>query len=331
MHTSNSLLIDVNPVKVRLLVKLALSVLLLSGLLYYVPMADVAAVLEHAHIGFVIAGVILQFLVRGVATFRMKVIADVQRMVLTRWALFRILLITQFYSLILPGTLAAGGAAWMKYVQHGAAKDAAVAAIILNRAIAMTFMVAIGAAAWVWDRAPDGWGGLTATAILAVLIIVVALPVPNEKPAGVQRRLADARWKRALQGVLVQLGSIRNVPTRGKLVVISSSLTHEFLSAVVLLAFAASLGLELSLAQVLWVRAGLQLLLMLPVSVAGLGVREVGLVSFGALLGFGAAESFAWSLLILLGLLVLSIVGAIMEVRHQPLTLRAGSSKGGAS
>jgi glycosyltransferase 2 family protein len=314
----------------RVIPQVGLSALLLICVLYYVQLDDVRATLERASVVLIIAGVVIQFLVRGVATFRMKVIADLQGMPLRHWDLFRILLITQFYSLLLPGTLAAGGATWLKYVQHGAAKDAALAAIILNRGISTAFLLFVGGAAWVWDRGPAGSGVLANLVLVAVLTLVMITPVTRARVTPRQTGPAGSSWRQALHGVLINLFAIRGMPPGGRVILIASSMGYELLGAGGMIVFAASLDVELTLAQALWMRAGLQILLMLPVSVAGLGVREVSLVAFGGLVGVDAADAFAWSLLIFSGLVILAMVGACMEVQHQSQALRAGSPKVGS-
>jgi glycosyltransferase 2 family protein len=74
-------------------------------------------------------------------------------------------------------------------------------------------------------------------------------------------------------------------------------------------------GLELEFLAVLWIRAGLQLVLMLPLSVAGLGLREAGLVGLGGLVGVPAATAMAWSLTIFFGSLLVAAAGGLIESR----------------
>jgi hypothetical protein len=77
--------------------------------------------------------------------------------------------------------------------------------------------------------------------------------------------------------------------------------------------FAMAVGLELALVTVLWMRAGLQVVLLLPLSIGGLGLREAGLVGLSAIIGVPAATAVTWSLTLFLGTLVVAAAGGLIE------------------
>jgi uncharacterized membrane protein YbhN (UPF0104 family) len=154
----------------RLTLRIILAGAVLALLFRFVPVAEVGAVLGGVAPGYLALGVLLQFVARAVATPRMHVIATNQGIAISHWQLFRILLITQYYALMLPGILATGGATWLKYVQAGASKTAAVAAVMLNRGIGTLVMVAAGAIAWLLSRGPGQW-----TLVLPLVALIATL------------------------------------------------------------------------------------------------------------------------------------------------------------
>jgi uncharacterized membrane protein YbhN (UPF0104 family) len=286
-------------------------------LLYFIPVGDIAAACSSIDPVLFAMAVSLQFLARGAAAYRMKIVADNQGMALSRWRLFRILLITQLYSLALPGTLAGGGITWLKCVQAGASKDAAAATVVFNRAIGLTFMMIVGTAAWIFDRAPEVPWLLAGVAAGTPLMIFLGTR-PRDTPNLTSVNNGDWSWTTAMAHIRKRFWMFRSLPAPAKLLLLSSSLAQEFLGGAVLLGFALALGLEVGLAQVLWIRAGLMLLLMMPMSVAGLGIREASLVGLGSLIGIDPASAMAWSLVTFAGVLIVAGVGGLMELQGSP-------------
>lgn len=311
----------------RFVVRIAIAAALLGLLFSFVPVRTVADALVHLSVGWLAVGLLLQFALRAVAAVRMKVIADSQGVGLSYAALWRIHLATQFYATLLPGPVAGGGATWVKYVQHGATHGAAAAMIVLNRGIAFVAMIAMGLAAWVVAEWPaQGW--IAAAAIGAALAAAPVLldakrgaPAPAGAGAAPDSDAAAApsarsRAVRMARGLLRRLLLLRTIPRGGKFVVLISSVVYEAIGAAVLWCFARAVGIELSVVTVLWMRAALQVvLLLLPIAPAGLGLREAGLVGLGALVDVPAAAALAWSLTIFFGTLVVAAAGGLVEAR----------------
>jgi glycosyltransferase 2 family protein len=280
--------------------------------LWFVPLTEVVGALARASLPWMLAGVALQFVVRAAATFRMRVVADNQGVALTHLQLYTILLVTQFYAMLLPGLLA-GGATWAKYVQRGAGKAAAAAMVLINRAVIVSVVVGVGLCAWVIERpgiqAPTA--GVVIAGVLGATVLVVVLPplpVPEKERAA---------YGTGLVGRLLNLGKrfllFLRLSRAGKLTVVASGIIESLLGASVFYCFALAVGVAVDPLAVLWVRAGITVALLLPITVAGLGVREASLVGFGALLGVAPALAVAWSFSILMGTIVVAGVGAVIE------------------
>jgi glycosyltransferase 2 family protein len=342
-----------------LAVRLAVAVGGLAVLFRFVPLDALAETLAGIHAIWLGVALLMQYAMRAVATLRMKVIADHQGLHLSHFAHWRILLITQFYSMLLPGPVVGGGATWMKYVQHGADHPTAAASIVLNRAVGLVMLVVIGAMAWFADA------GQTVPLLLATLLLagllalavfdVRALPLRSGHGAHFRRAAAaggpalppaSRRPQDGAQGsrpgirslavriateLLRRLELFVAIPRRGKLVVVTGSALYEVVAAATMLCFAMAVGLALPLLTVLWMRAALQLLLLLPFTIAGLGLREAGLVGLCALVGVPAAVAVAWSLTILLGQITVAASGGVLEAKGASGELRGGAQPSGTA
>jgi glycosyltransferase 2 family protein len=310
-------------------VRVAFALGVLGVLFAFVPVGEVAAMLTTLHPWWLVAGLLLQYVMRAVATVRMKIITDAQGMVLDHLTLWRILLATQFYSMVLPGPLVGGGATWLKYVQHGAGRAAAGVAILLNRGIALGVLLVVGSIAWLSDAGVMPL--LPAVLLLAVVLLLptlIALPATSsgETTSGETTSGGKASSYRAAAGS-VQRGRIARharelmrrarlfamLPAPARLLLVGGSVVHEIVGAGVMLCFAYAVGLELPLLTVLWMRAALQLVLVLPVTIAGLGLREASLVGLCALVDVPATVAIGWSLTIFLGSLVIAATGGLIE------------------
>lgn len=297
---------------IRVGIRLGVAVAVLVLLFRFVPFAAVADALTDLHMGWVVAGVLLQYVLRVVGAMRMKPITSSQSIDLDHWTLFRILLAAQFYSMLLPGPLAGGGATWLKYVQHGASRQGAAVAIVLNRAIGMVVMITLGAAALLADpRGP--YAGVAAAVLIAGLAVLVAANLPWASKPAAPSPAGRSRVRRAVSSFRERLLLFGRMRARDKVVVVVGSAAFEIVGAAVMWCFARAGGLDVSLLTVVWIRAALQIVLVLPITVAGLGVREVGLVGVGALIGIPAAAAVTWSLTIFFGALIVAASGGLLE------------------
>jgi hypothetical protein len=109
--------------------------------------------------------------------------------------------------------------------------------------------------------------------------------------------------------------------------VLGGAIAAELGNVAAMWAFARAVGAHVDFVSVMWMRGLLQTALLLPLSIAGLGVREVSLVGLGALVGVPAPAAVAWSLAILAGSVLVALAGGLLEAtgRAAPLPSRAAA------
>ncbi len=294
-------------------VKVVFSIVLLAVLFQFVPLSDIVDVIANTNVGWFTFALALQFLARAAATFQMQVVAANQGVSLSILDLYRLLLTTQFYSLILPGPIAGGGVAWVKYLHHGAAKGTAAAIVMLNRSMGFGMMTIVGACAWIVERHSDRPVLVVSTLIIALLAAAITIALPPQESAADPSPLDEPHTTSRLRRFWYRLFLFRRISRPGKLILVVSAFMNAILTAAVILSFAFAVNVELTLVSALWIRAALQVMLLLPITVAGIGVREVSLVGLGALVGAPPSAAIAWSFAILAGTIVVAAVGGLIE------------------
>ncbi|HET9726076.1 MAG TPA: lysylphosphatidylglycerol synthase transmembrane domain-containing protein [Gemmatimonadales bacterium] len=288
-----------------------------------VPFADVMRSIRSAEPTKLAIGFVLLFVARVVAAWRMKLLTDEQDLRLSLPEIFEIGTTSTFYGLILPGTLSGGLIRWYKLARQGNAVGA-LASLTWDR-LADTVAVAIlGVAAWALSR-PTGAHALVGPGLLGVTVALVALYLAGFselvgnvvlRPIDAAARRLRAGWLRSkLEAVGVAARSYHGLgavfPTKVGL----WSLAVQLVGSVGFYVWAQALGSPVGLAEVTWARACYTLVLLLPITFAGLGAREGVLILLLQPYGVTGADAVALSFIQLAGTLILAILGGLYEFR----------------
>ena len=293
-----------------------------------VPLGQVGAALAAQARSSCLAGLATQLSVRAVNALRIRIIARSQGAPLSYQAILTALFTTAFYGLMLPGSLGAGAATLVKYVGLGATFAAALASMIVNRLLDTATIVALGLTFWGLDYrdAADAGQRHLAMAFLvlgpvllgAFHLILFGRPRALRFVARALKRLELARRGaigRAFENVVEQCAAAGNLPARDAVAVGALSIVKDLLAILVAYCFARATNVDLAFATVAWMQAIVSLLVLLPISLSGLGVREGALVLMTARHGVAAPLALTWSLLIFAGSLWVATIGGLIEAK----------------
>jgi uncharacterized protein (TIRG00374 family) len=308
-----------------LTVRVAVTVGVSWYLLSVVPVGAVLDALGGATPAFVVAGMAAQILVRVLNALRIQVIAHAQGAPLPYGAILSMLLTTGFYALLLPGSIGGGAATLVKYLGYGVAPAVALASMLVNRLIDTMTVVAVGLFWWGLDhRTGVGGLGIGEVLVAAAPIALLAFHLLVFGRARALRRIADRARSASLERyrlyksfltVLERCGDAGNVPRRAAIGVAVQSILQDLVASAAAFCFAHAVGIDLSFVTIAWMRAAVSILMLLPVSFSGVGVRESALVLMTKTYGVAASVALAWSLLQLCGLLFVALIGALIEAR----------------
>jgi uncharacterized protein (TIRG00374 family) len=265
----------------------------------------------------------LLLVARIIAARRMQLLTDKQGLTLSLAELFEISTATTFYGLVLPGTLSGGMVRWYKLAQRGSAIGALASMTWDRLADAMTVAV-VGVVCWAISPAA-GAHGAVGPALLAACAGLLALYL-----AGFSRRVgepllrafayigrrAPGTWLRRKSEELVAAARVYHAADRGLAIRVALfSLGTQLTGAAAFYAWANALGMPVGFAALTWARACYTLVVLLPVTFAGLGAREGILILLLRPYGVTGAQAVAVAFLQLGGTLVLAALGGLFELR----------------
>lgn len=249
---------------------------------------------------------------------------------LSSWQYFRLMMIAKPFNLIMPGAL--GGdfvktAMTIKTVKSNRVNN--VIAIVADRFIGLLSITILGVVAlFFMSDIPDKLAFYRLFGVLAGGFVVVLLVIPNawllrilellfSCLGGFGKRLVHVletwkkallffkcNYKRLLQALLLCL------PIHG----------FSFLASYIL---AKILGMEVSFFDISLVFALVWVITSVPITISGLGVRELSLIYFLSLYGVGAEAATALSVYLYIVSVAMGLIGLLfLFVGHKPAEIK---------
>lgn len=296
----------------RLALKVVISTALMGFLLWSTPLSEVIANLKAVDHGPIAFSVLVSFAAWGLSALRLWVL-------LPEYPFRRILsntFIGLYYGTLLPGQVAGDLVKAYKLSKEQVTPGRAIAATALDRVIGICALLALGSIAAFFTP------GLSTPVELGSLVIAL----------GAFASTCLLLSKRFLHSV----GRfIQSVPVLEKLTLVkrfisgllSISATPRELGSnlliglgfhalcVALHAFsAAALGIDLPLATWCFVYAAVSVIVLLPISIAGLGLREGGYIGLLGLFNVAPDKAFSLSIIFLCYSLLGALAGWVVDV-----------------
>ncbi len=283
------------PPSISFVAKFSIGAALLALVLMRVPLDGVLVALSRLQPADVALAVLLYFAAHGVNAMKLRLLLP---QLSVRQAL-RFTMIAVLYGTALPGQLA-GDAVKAFRLTRAASRagdvSATVAAVTIDKVLGLFALLVLTAVGLGLDAAAFGAAvvktvSLGLAAFIILLVLVVAAPVPTFLQKWAAKFTA---WRR----LTLRPGTLLRSLLLG--------IVFQGLSIAVFAVLGASMGLELSIASWAVVVGLVSVVLLLPVTIAGVGLRDGSLVGLIALLGQSSSAALALSLM----LLALNILGA---------------------
>lgn len=233
--------------------------------------------------------------------------------------LFRLNLAGVFYSLALPGQVSGEVLKAWRLAGRTEQRRTVFVSVFLDRVTGMIGLAGLGSLALLLDPPTVAWMGLVpcllvlvaATLAGVVVMTVPALPSLVTGPA--------TTWSPALARVgalVLRLTTVNSqAPTPKALASICAlGFASQAIMATIHWGVALAVGLTLSPFALTWILAITVIIGMLPVSLAGLGVRELTYVALLSLFGVSTASALTLSLATFAILVVLGLTGGAIDL-----------------
>ena len=291
----------------------------LLWILHATPFQSIAATLRDAQPGWLLLGVVFGLLTRLAAAERTLMISRALGLGVSRLQTIETLFISNYYALLSPGPVLSGVVSVYRYRGYGATITGSLSTLLASRAIEAAAFVAVGAACVLGDphvplgavRMPLMLAGaatvLTGGALFAWLLLhrrTRHAPAAPTSPVA-----AEGLWGklRAVQHDLLHQGP------GFALQAAIPALVQVLLTGAALGFLARALSVDLSWVTAIWMAAAVYAVVLLPISVAGIGVRDLTLIRSLSLLGVGAPPAVALSVLLLADPLLNAVIGGVWQ------------------
>jgi len=299
--------------------QIAVSLGLLTYLVLTVPMRDVLTALLSASPAWLVISFTLVGGTNLLAALQMRAILAAQGMVFSVGQIAGINLITKFYGLFLPSYLAGGVVRWHHFSKPEGKRAQALAAMIFSREVEIVTTIAFGIVFYYLATSSGSAGSAIATLMvaLAAAVLVVLLSVSRAPHAALRAGLTRLPFPHHMTAHVLKVSQcLVDFGRRHRayhLQFLALCILRNALGVISFICFARALRIAAPAMSLGWIRAALDLVLILPISIAGLGVRDASLVTMLKHQGVLPAAALAFSFLLLARTLFVALLGGIVE------------------
>jgi uncharacterized membrane protein YbhN (UPF0104 family) len=263
-------------------IRLVLAVTILGYLVHVVPVGELVARFAAIAAPWIVLAALLQLAVQLLSASTLAILLGPQGLAVPIARIFAVNLASAFYNLLTPaGTIAGGAVRWYRLGYQAGRMPEVLAALVANRLLDITTLTGLAFAAWLLAPLSGAAVGLAAVPGLLFAGSALAYAGLFNRPLALRlivllRRLVPAggRLRRLALRVLMAQRAQACLSGRAQARLVTLSLVRHLTAAGLLYALALGLELEIGLVILVWVRSLTNLVIMLPASFAGLGVRE---------------------------------------------------------
>lgn len=307
------------------LLKIAGSVALIVGIFWFVPFSEVVAALRTMDVRYVAAAFAVNLFIAYFESIQLWLLLRRAEMKIGTWKIFETKMVTRFYGQFLPSELMA--AAFKFYRLAGPTKQwgEVAAALAFFRVVNMLMLVLLGIVFWAIEipTGPGRWVGILLI-VMAFGILGVHLVISTNSVTRVARALRAMPVFAWIKGKYAEKAKdfVRTVQGSYQLFrnllwpIAGLALIRHGLGILGFAFLAMSLDVHLSLLTIGWVRVVIQGLMMLPISLSGIGIREGSLVLLLQEYDVEPSDAVALAFIMFAVNVVMNSLGGVLELAN---------------
>lgn len=229
--------------------------------------------------------------------------------------LFKLTLISQFYNLVLFGQLSGEAVKTYKYYQHSGRASQAVGSVVVERLTAFIGILVLGLIGLLssTDITVSRLKWIFSVMILVCLLFIILFRHPNFIHWLNSKIPKSRSWEQIHNLVDYCFQLLQN--GRRLLLSIFLGILFQIICASVMVVLDNYLGIRLKITDVFWIMSFLAVAIFLPVSIAGIGVREGTLTSLLAIYGISSEQALSLSFILLAIQISGGVIGGILDIK----------------
>lgn len=305
----------------RVVIRCLVSLTLIGIILYIVPLSTILGSLENASLPIVAVTLCLTTLMVIIAGLYASTLAGIQGHAISTLRFAHISFTTMFYGLFLPGAISGGLIRWQKLNQVHNDRARNATNIAMGRLISLLVASLVGIACWSLDRRAGIHEGLllmgAVVGLTFLYLLVMHSPISGKLEQQLENRLGSwPKARAALLQILRSFSELYRTPGNELLRLLVISLVYHLCGIVAFYLFSLALRLDVDPFALGWIRSYVLIATLLPISFAGIGVREGVLTLLLPAYGVSPSGAVALGLLLLLRNLVNALIGAVLEADY---------------
>jgi len=277
--------------KLSFTLKITLSVIIITYVLYYYINID-EFLLSLQNINFLILPllIILNSLIRIIVAYQAKITFFPFQIQIPTYNVFKIQLIATFYGLILPGSIVGGGVSWYLLSKDNGRRAEVASVLVYLRILNLITLLPFALIGIYFEPQLKSYHLETYVFVLSLLLTFMLLPFFIRPFAKLFESLLNSLIllipiKSFSKRLSQANGSIWNaIHTTGKMPfviqiqIIIISFISQILVIVAMYLALITVNIEVPFLTATWLVALLTIIAMLPITIAGIGVRDLSLI-----------------------------------------------------
>ncbi len=300
-------------------IRAAISVTLLAFLLANVDIGQVLVPLSTASVPWLALALASALAAWVINTAKWSVLLAALERRLSYFYLLALNFVGMFYSMVLPGQIGGEVVKGIRLARYGVAPSDAALSIAADRLTGLIGLALLGVAGVLLaETVPASQAmlilasGVVATAGALLLLGRLRSPSPaRANEAG--EPTVQGRIRSGMEAAWTTWAAYARSPALLGMVILQA-VTFQALVTLSNYLVARSVGVEISIVALAWIVSAVSLVHLLPISLAGLGVREGAYVMLLQQYGVPPAEGLALSLAVFLVILAQALLGGALEL-----------------
>lgn len=305
-----------------LVIKILISVSLLSYLLITISFNEILNSLKSAETIFVIIAVLLAAPINYLSAYQTHYLTKIQKINITILAILKVNLITSYYNLFLPGILSGGVIKWYQFSKHGS-RSSAAAVVVINRFIETFVTILLGLLFFIPEQYKSGnKESLYFLSLSFLLLVLIYVLLFNSR---INQLLVILLYKISIpktlknkaHNFLIAMHQFRILTIKDHFEVIGIVIFYNLIGVLSFYFFVKAMSINLGVFTIGWIRSALAIVSLLPFSFAGFGIREGSLIILLNQYGVAPHIAIALSLLLFIRNLLTAALGGVLDMLPQ--------------